>query len=53
MKGGSGGRGVKGRRTNESPGTNNVTSGPMRGLEKNAPNGTNTNTEPQADIATL
>ena len=30
-----GGRGLGGRETNERPGTDNVTSGQMRGLEKN------------------
>ena len=35
--------------TNERPETDHVTSGPMRGLEKTAPHGT----EPETDWATL
>ena len=39
--------------TNERSGTDHVTSGPMRGLEKTAPNGTNGNTDRHPDMATL
>ena len=47
-----GGRGEEeggGGGTNERPGTDHVTRGPMRGLKKTAPDGANTPT----DMATL
>ena len=39
--------------TNERPGTDHVISGPMRGLEKTAPDGANTHTHTHPDMATL
>ena len=45
--------------TNERPGTNHMTSGPMRGLTKSCSDGakphthTNTHTHTQTDMATL
>ena len=39
--------------TNEMPGIDHVTLGPMRGLEKNAPNGANRQTDKQTDMATI
>ena len=42
-----------GGKGNERPGTDLVTSGPMRGLEKNAFDGANKQTKRQTDMATL
>ena len=38
---------------NERPGTDHVTSGPLRGLKKTAPNGKNRQTDKRLDMATL
>ena len=39
--------------TNARPGTDHVTSGPMRGLIKTAPDGTNRQTDRHLDMTTL
>ena len=44
-----GGRG----RTNEKPGTDHVTSGPMRGLKENCSRWQNTHPDIQADMVTI
>ena len=43
----------EGGRTNERLGTDHVISGPMRGLEKTAPNGPNRHPDRNTDMATL
>ena len=43
---------VLGGTTNERPGTDHVTSGPRRGLEKNVPDGAHTQTDRHGDSMT-
>ena len=42
-----------GGRTNEMPGTDYGTRGPMRGLERTTPDGANTQADRHTDMATL
>ena len=44
--------GGEGGRTNEKPGTDHVTSGPIKGLEKTATDGTDTQTSRQTSRLT-
>jgi hypothetical protein len=46
-------QGREGRMTNERPGTDHVTSGPMRGLKKTALDGAHRHSDRYTDMATL